>query len=350
MDAPARVARPGGPDPTIGARSGRPLKYSWRHGRRESDVSAGDARPPGDARVWLPPALQVPSGPGGEGAHRSDPAAWSVDPTSPPTARAGLAPRARRGFGWEWLVALVCLLAIAAGAVALYRNQEAKTPAAQPQEAKTPAAQPEEAKTPAAQPRRGTTAAVKDALHELDGIPQVGSLLGRDANLPTLTVFADVAGQPYTRFEARVLPTLLREYVRPGRVKIRLRTVPGRAATSRQAARIAQAGGLQTRLWQFVVALGARQRPTARTADLAAAVRAVPALDQFRLAADRRSPRVNRAIARARREARAQHVQGPLAFRLSAGGRVVVVRSPLSARRFGAALRRALAAAPRGAE
>ena len=83
------------------------------------------------------------------------------------------------------------------------------------------------------------------------GVPQHGIALG-DPDAPvTLTEFADLQC-PFCRdYTLTVLPTLVRRYVRTGKVRMVFRNLAFIGPDSERAARMAAAAGLQDRLWQF---------------------------------------------------------------------------------------------------
>lgn len=296
-----------------------------------SSGSDPEAQPPSDVAVWMP------AGFASEGdlpvAERPTPDAWRVDPSAAPTAHTEFAvPRRREPR--RWIVLAVGLLAVAAAGVTVYGLREDDTQA--PNERRETLDGSGQAPTSSPADR------VRDALGELAGIPQVGSILGSDRELPTLTVFADISSRDYARFDDQVLPALLAFYVRTGRVRIQLRTLSGETAISRDTARIAQAAGLQTRFWQFVRALSGSNRGRIDADDVAAAERAVAGLDRDRLAADSRSTRVQDAIARASRMAPVGQARSGPAFTITDGDRMVGFTAPLSSPGFSAALRKAL--------
>jgi protein-disulfide isomerase len=83
------------------------------------------------------------------------------------------------------------------------------------------------------------------------GIPQKGVVLGK-ANAPvTLTEFADLQCPVCKAYTLDVLPTLVRRYVRTGRVRMVFRNISILGPDSRTAAEAAAAAGLQNQLWQF---------------------------------------------------------------------------------------------------
>ncbi len=86
---------------------------------------------------------------------------------------------------------------------------------------------------------------------ELAGIPQKGTLLGDPHAPATLVEFADLQCPFCAQYARDALPGLLRDWVRPGRVRLDLRLVSFIGPDSERAARTAGAAALQDRLWQF---------------------------------------------------------------------------------------------------
>ena len=84
------------------------------------------------------------------------------------------------------------------------------------------------------------------------GIPQDGIALGRPDAPVTLEEFADLQCA-YCRDYARdVLPTVVRDYVRTGKVRLVFRNLAFLGPDSERGARMAEAAARQDRLFQFV--------------------------------------------------------------------------------------------------
>jgi protein-disulfide isomerase len=86
---------------------------------------------------------------------------------------------------------------------------------------------------------------------ELAGIPEHRTLLGDPKAPATLVELADLQCPFCAQFARDALPGLLREWVRPGRLRLDLRLVSVIGPDSRRAARLAGAAALQNRLWPF---------------------------------------------------------------------------------------------------
>ena len=93
----------------------------------------------------------------------------------------------------------------------------------------------------------------------LAGIPQHGDTLGRAAAPVTIQVFEDPQC-PYCReWSLGTLPTVLRDYVRTGKVKLVYRGINIIGPNSENGLRANYAAGEQNRLWQMSNELYARQ-------------------------------------------------------------------------------------------
>src|SRR5436853_530826 len=84
------------------------------------------------------------------------------------------------------------------------------------------------------------------------GIPQSGAVLGKPNAPVTMTEFADLQCPFCRRYTTDVLPTLVRDYVRTGKVKMVFRDIAFLGSDSVTAGRAAAAAGEQNKLWQFI--------------------------------------------------------------------------------------------------
>lgn len=101
-------------------------------------------------------------------------------------------------------------------------------------------------------------------LEVLRGVPRSTELLGRESAPQTLTVYARLDDLRLARLVNDTLPALVQRYVRPGKLKIRLRTLSPASGSAddgsdaRTLAEYAQAAGLDNRLWTAVGSMEAR--------------------------------------------------------------------------------------------
>ena len=138
------------------------------------------------------------------------------------------------------------------------------------------------------------------------GIPQHGQTLGDPEAPVTLHEFADLKCPICRAYTLRVLPMLLRKYVRPGELKIVFQPqtfVGSPPGDSERGARVALAAGMQGKLWQFAE-LWYRNQGDERTAYATDAyirriASGVPGLDIDRALTERRSPQVTQTLSEA---------------------------------------------------
>jgi protein-disulfide isomerase len=178
----------------------------------------------------------------------------------------------------------------------------------------------------------------------LAGIPQHGTTLGSPSAPVTLVEYADLKCPICRQFSAGVLPTLIRDEVRAGKLKIEYRPQhfvgeqlnPG---DSLAAARFAEAAGVQNRLWSFVEQFYANQRDESTRyvsdAYLRSIAATVPGLDAQRALTDRSGAAVTRALQRSGAEFSAHGFTGTPSFLLGrTGGSLQPLDVPLEAAAF----------------
>jgi protein-disulfide isomerase len=178
--------------------------------------------------------------------------------------------------------------------------------------------------SPAAEEKRTNVAAAGgDVTQALRGVTQDGIALGAPDAPVTLVEFADLQCPFCRRYTADVLPDLVRDYVRPGRVKMVFRDLAFLGDDSVTAARAAAAAGMQDKLWQFVDAFYADQGEENSgyvTDDFIRRVaQRVPRLDVPKLMRDRNSPFTLQQIAQAKAEGRRLDVSSTPTFFLQRG-------------------------------
>ena len=86
----------------------------------------------------------------------------------------------------------------------------------------------------------------------LKGIPQSGITLGSPKAPVTMVEFADLQCSFCAEYQRDVFPTILKRYVRTGKVRLELRLLRFIGPDSDRLARAAVAAGSQNRMWQFV--------------------------------------------------------------------------------------------------
>ncbi|MGB1582160.1 MAG: DsbA family protein [Solirubrobacterales bacterium] len=147
-----------------------------------------------------------------------------------------------------------------------------------------------------------TNAEVDEINSQLAGIPQNGITLGEENAPATMVEFADLKCPFCAEFATDGLPTIIEDYVKSGKVKIEFRnlTFLDQATEgtddSTNAAKFAQATGLQNKLWNFVDLFYAQQEAEntvfATEEFLRNVGSQVPGLDVDKAWADRDDPKV----------------------------------------------------------
>jgi protein-disulfide isomerase len=117
----------------------------------------------------------------------------------------------------------------------------------------------------------------------LRGIPQNGISLGKPNAPVTLYEFADPQCPFCAQFSGDALPEIIRDYVRPGKVRIEFQGLDFLGPDSSRGLKFALAAGEQDKLWNVIDLLYANQGEEGSgwvTDDLLASIgRAVPGLD-----------------------------------------------------------------------
>jgi protein-disulfide isomerase len=162
---------------------------------------------------------------------------------------------------------------------------------------------------------------------QLAGIPQHGLELG-DPDAPvTLVEYGDLQC-PYCAYWSRTtFPVLVRDYVRPGKIKLVFRGLAFLGSDSRKALEAADAAAAQNRLWNVVERLYAEQGPENSgwvTDGVLRSIGAdVPGLDVERMLRDAGSPDVRATMIDAAHYADRANVRGTPSFELGRTARGV---------------------------
>ncbi len=156
------------------------------------------------------------------------------------------------------------------------------------------------------------------------GIPQRGTVLGDPRAPATLTEFADLQCPFCAEYARDVLPTVVRDYVRPGRLKLDLQLMSFIGPDSVRAARMAAAAGMQNRMWPFAELFyrdqGQENSGYVTDGFLRGIGSAVPGLDVQRALRQRSSPAASRAVQAAARAADHAGVESTPTFFVTRGG------------------------------
>jgi protein-disulfide isomerase len=182
------------------------------------------------------------------------------------------------------------------------------------------------------------------------GIPQRGLTLG-DSDAPaTLVEFADPQCPFCAEYVRDALPAVVDKWVRTGRLRLELRFLTFIGPDSVRAARLADAAGLQNRLWTFSDVLYLNQGPEnsgyVTDAFLRGIAKATPGLDVSQAFADSGSSQVDTQLTEAARMAERLGVTSTPSFFLVRPGRPTtpVRPSSLTGAGLSSAIERALAA------
>lgn len=101
----------------------------------------------------------------------------------------------------------------------------------------------------------GTTAANPTPVVDLEGIPQDDAFLGSPDAGVTLIEYADIQCPACRSYAEELFPTVVDEYVRPGKVRAEFRGFPFLSDDSFKGQRFLMAAGMQDKLWQLQDAL-----------------------------------------------------------------------------------------------
>lgn len=141
-----------------------------------------------------------------------------------------------------------------------------------------------------------------EVAERFDGIPQNGIFVGEEGAPVTVVEFADLKCPFCADFAEESLPQLVDDYVRSGKARLEFRSltfldqVTDPTPDSTNAAKFAQAVGLQNKLWNFVDLFYLNQGPENQvfaTEDfLKGIAEQIPGLDVNKAWADRSNPKV----------------------------------------------------------
>jgi protein-disulfide isomerase len=104
----------------------------------------------------------------------------------------------------------------------------------------------------------GTTGTTGDSAL-FAGIPQDGVMLGAEKAPVTMIQFEDIQCPICRAYQEQGFSDIVREYVRPGKVRLRFAGIPIIGADSEKGLYYALAAGKQNKLWEYVAALYANQ-------------------------------------------------------------------------------------------
>jgi protein-disulfide isomerase len=157
------------------------------------------------------------------------------------------------------------------------------------------------------------------------GIPQKLNVVGNPNAPVTMVEFADLQCPFCRQFALNALPAIVRDYVRPGKVKLVFAGLAFIGPDSETAVRAAYAAGLQNRLWQFLDLLYRNQGPEnsgwVTDALLRATARAIPGVGASTMMAARHTSEIDNAILATQQQASSARVnETPTFFAGRTGG------------------------------
>ncbi len=172
-----------------------------------------------------------------------------------------------------------------------------------------------------------------EANERFAGIPQRGIELGKPNAPLTLVEFADLQCPFCRQYTRDVMPALVADYVRSGKLKMIFKSVTIIDQDSHLANEMAGAAGLQGKLWQYIDIFYANQGEEhsgyITDAFLTRIGKAVRGLDVNRALADRKLPKIQNQIAQAQADMQLNGFQGTPSFLLGpTGGRLTALLGP----------------------
>ncbi len=183
-------------------------------------------------------------------------------------------------------------------------------------------------------PTTPATVSGSDTVALLAGIPQQGPALGRKDAPVRLAEFADLQCPFCGEWSRSAFPEIVRDYVRPGKVRMDFRGLKFIGPDSEEALRFAYAAGLQGKLWHAVDLLYANQgdENSGWVTDelLASVAAAIPGFDLQQALADESSARVDALISTANDSAQALGVRSTPSFAAGKTGEELEVLSVTS--------------------
>jgi protein-disulfide isomerase len=172
------------------------------------------------------------------------------------------------------------------------------------------------------EPKSEPSTAARDAAALVSGIPERDGVLGDPAAPVTVTEFVDLQCPVCAVTAAEILPTVIENYVRPGKVKLELRTLHFLGPDSERAARVAAGAERQGRLWAFTEAFYAAQGQENSgyvTDDFLRGIAAAAGVDAAAALEQAGSDRATKRLERANADAQALGVSGTPTFAVKRG-------------------------------
>jgi protein-disulfide isomerase len=173
-----------------------------------------------------------------------------------------------------------------------------------------------------------------DVQAEFSGLTETAGTIGKASAKVTITEYGDLRCPVCKTFDNEVVPTLVEDYVRTGKAKLRFRTWPILGPNSVTAAQAAYAAGRQNALWRYAALTylnqGDENVSWFTTAFARSAAQAI-GLDLTRFDKDRASSAATTAIAQVNSEATGLGFGGTPSVRVSGPGGSMTVNATLAA-------------------
>ncbi len=187
-------------------------------------------------------------------------------------------------------------------------------------------------------PDPGKLTGLPDVQAEFSGLNEKAGTIGQSGAKVTITEYGDLRCPVCKTFDNEVVPTLVEDYVRTGKAKLRFRTWPILGPNSVTAAQAAYAALQQNALWRYAALTYLNQGDenvswfsTAYARSVAQAL----GLDLAQFDKDRVSSAANAAIAQVNSEATGLGFQGTPSVRVSGPGGSMTVAATLAAIKAG---------------
>jgi protein-disulfide isomerase len=182
-----------------------------------------------------------------------------------------------------------------------------------------------------AKPAAAKAAGAAETAALLRGIPQAGNVLGRASAPVTLVEFADLQCPYCAQYAVDVMPSLVEEYVRTGKVKLEFHGLAFVGPDSETALRTVMSAASQNRMWHVLDLLyrnqGAENSGWVTEPLLRSIGESVPGLETAALLDSRSSAEVSNRIAADRSSADAAGINSTPTFAVGrSGGPMQILR------------------------
>lgn len=176
-------------------------------------------------------------------------------------------------------------------------------------------------------------AGIPDVQAEFSGLRESGGTIGKAGAPVTITEYGDLRCPICKSFDNEVVPTLVEDYVRTGKAKLRFRLWPILGPNSVTAAQAGYAAARQNALWRYAALTylnqGDENVSWFSTAFARSAAQAI-GLNLAQFDTDRASPAANAAIAQVNGEASRLGFNGTPSIRISGPGGAATVAATLA--------------------